>query len=158
MRNLEVAFMEDRLEKRIEILAPVSRVWQALTDSRQFSEWFQVKMDRPFVAGEAVGGQITSPGYEHLRIEIIVKTIEPSSYFSYTWHPYAVDPKMDYSQEAPTLVEFRLKEVPAGTLLVVTESGFDKLPKERYADAFRMNSRGWEIQLERIGAYVSKAS
>jgi uncharacterized protein YndB with AHSA1/START domain len=150
--------MEDRLEKRIEILAPVSRVWKALTDSRQFGEWFQVEMDGPFVAGEAVGGQITSPGYEHLRIEIIVTTIKPSSYFSYTWHPYAVDPRKDYSQEIPTLVEFWLEEIPNGTLLVVTESGFDKLPKERYADALRMNSRGWEIQLGRIGAYVSKVS
>jgi uncharacterized protein YndB with AHSA1/START domain len=158
MRNPEVAFMEDRIEKRIEISAPVPRVWRALTDSRQFGEWFRVKMDGPFVAGEAVGGQLTFAGYEHLRMEIIVKTIRPTSYFSYTWHPYAVDPKEDYSQETPTLVEFRLEEAGNGTLLVVTESGFDKLPKERYADAFRMNTRGWEQQLEQIGAYVTKAS
>jgi uncharacterized protein YndB with AHSA1/START domain len=158
MRNPEVAFMEDRIEKRIEISAPVARVLQALTDSRQFGEWFLVKMDGPFVAGEAVGGQLTFPGYEHVRMEIIVKTIRPTSYFSYTWHPYAVDPKKDYSQETPTLVEFRLEEARSGTLLVVTESGFDKLPKEHYADAFRMNNRGWEQQLEQIGAYVTKAS
>jgi uncharacterized protein YndB with AHSA1/START domain len=158
MRNPEVAFMEDRIEKRIEISAPVARVWRALTDSRQFGEWFLVKMDGPFVAGEAVGGQLTFPGYEHVRMEIIVKTITPTSYFSYTWHPYAVDPKKDYSRETPTLVEFRLEEARGGTLLVVTESGFDKLPKERYADAFRMNARGWEQQLVQIGAYVSKAS
>ena len=150
--------MEDRIEKRIELSAPVARVWQALTDSRQFGEWFRVKMDGPFVAGEAVGGQLTFPGYEHLRMEIVVKTIEPTSYFSYTWHPFAVDSKMDYSQETPTLVEFRLQETGSGTLLEVTESGFDKLPKARYADAFRMNTRGWEQQLEQIAAYVSKAS
>jgi hypothetical protein len=93
-----------------------------------------------------------------VRMEIVVKTIRPTSYFSYTWHPYAVDPKKDYSQETPTLVEFRLEEARSGTLLVVTESGFDKLPKERYADAFRMNTRGWEQQLEQIGAYVTRAS
>jgi uncharacterized protein YndB with AHSA1/START domain len=150
--------MEDRIEKRIEISAPVARVWQALTDSRQFGEWFLVKLDGPFVAGEPVGGQLTFPGYEHLRMELVVKTIQPTSYFSYTWHPYAVDPKIDYSQETPTLVEFRLAESANGTLLVVTESGFAKLPKERYADAFRMNTRGWEQQLEQIKAYVSKAS
>jgi uncharacterized protein YndB with AHSA1/START domain len=150
--------MEDRIEKRIEISAPVARVWQALTDSRQFGEWFLVKLDGPFVAGEPVGGQLTFPGYEHLRMELVVKTIQPTSYFSYTWHPYAVNPKIDYSQETPTLVEFRLAESANGTLLVVTESGFAKLPKERYADAFRMNTRGWEQQLEQIKAYVSKAS
>jgi hypothetical protein len=91
--NQEVAFMEDRIEKQIEIAAPVSRVWQALTDSRQFGEWFLVKMDGPFVAGQPVAGQITHPGYEHVRMEIVVKAIEPETLFSYTWHPYAVDPK-----------------------------------------------------------------
>lgn len=150
--------MEDQIEKRIEISAPVSRVWRALTDSREFGEWFQVKLEGPFVAGQAVGGQLTFPGYEHVRMEVVVKAIRPTSYFSYTWHPYAVDPKADYSQETPTLVEFRLEEIKSGTLLVVTESGFEKLPKERYSDAFRMNSRGWEQQLEAIRAYVHKAA
>lgn len=150
--------MTNQIKKQIEISAPRARVWQALTDSRQFGEWFLVKMDGPFVAGKPVSGQLTYPGYEHLRMEIVVQTIEPISYFSYTWHPYAVDPKVDYSQETPTLVEFRLEETARGTLLVVTESGFDNLPKERYADAFRMNSRGWEQQLDNIKAYVGKAS
>lgn len=83
--------METRIEKQIEIAAPVSRVWRALTDSRQFGEWFLVKMDGPFVAGQPVGGQITHPGYEHVRMEIVVKTIEPETLFSYTWHPYSID-------------------------------------------------------------------
>src|SRR5580692_3072226 len=114
--------METQIEKQIEIAAPVSRVWRALTDYRQFGEWFMVKMDGPFVVGKTVGGQITHPGYEHLRMEIEVKAIEPETLFSYTWHPYAVDPKADYSQETPTLVEFRLQDIANGTLLVVTES------------------------------------
>src|SRR5271166_6665150 len=106
---------QDRIEKRIELAAPVDRVWQALTDSRQFGEWFLVNMDGPFVAGEPVGGQLTFPGYEHVRMEIVVQAIKPTSYFSYTWHPYAVDPLKDYSQEIPTLVEFRLEKAPSGT-------------------------------------------
>jgi uncharacterized protein YndB with AHSA1/START domain len=150
--------MENQIEKRIEMSASVDRVWQAITDYRQFGEWFRVKMEGPFVEGKSVGGQLTYPGYAHLKMEIVVKTIKPTSYFSYTWHPYAVDPEADYSQETPTLVEFRLEETPGGTLLVVTESGFDKLPPERYTDAFRMNSRGWEQQLKNIEAYVGNAS
>jgi uncharacterized protein YndB with AHSA1/START domain len=148
--------MENQIEKKIELAAPIARVWEALTDYRQFGEWFQVKMDGPFVAGRPVGGQITFPGYEHLRMDVVIQSIQPTSYFSYTWHPYAVDPKVDYSQETSTLVEFRLTGISKGTLLVVTESGFDQLPPERYADAFRMNTRGWEQQLESIAAYVSK--
>jgi uncharacterized protein YndB with AHSA1/START domain len=150
--------METQIEKRIEIAAPVSRVWQALTDSRQFGEWFLVKMDGPFVAGQPVAGQITHPGYEHLRMEIVVKVIEPETLFSYTWHPYAIDPKVDYTKEEPTLVEFRLRPIAGGTLLTVTESGFDKIPSDRRAEAFRKNDGGWAQQMNNIQAYVNKTS
>lgn len=148
--------MEDRIEKQIEIAAPVERVWRALTDSRQFGEWFLVKMNGPFVAGEPVDGQLTHPGYEHMRMEIVVKAIEPKTFFSYTWHPYAVDPKVDYSKETPTLVEFRLRATEGGTLLTVTESGFDKIPSARRPEAFRMNTSGWAKQMENIQSYVHK--
>ena len=148
--------METQIEKQIEIAAPVSRVWRALTDYRQFGEWFLVKMDGPFVAGKPIGGQITHPGYEHLRMEIVIKAIEPETLFSYTWHPYAVDPKVDYTKEASTLVEFRLQATAGGTLLTVTESGFEKIPSERRAEAFLRNDGGWRQQMKNIEAYVSK--
>jgi len=150
--------MEDRIEKRIEIAAPVSRVWNALTDSRQFGEWFLVKMDGPFVAGKPVAGQITHPGYEHVRMEIVVEAIESQTLFSFTWHPHAVDPKVDYSQEESTLIEFRLQPTPGGTLLTVTESGFDKIPAERRAEALLRNDSGWGQQMKNIQAYVTKES
>ncbi len=150
--------VEDFMEKRIELRAPVERVWRALTDSRQFGEWFQVTFDGPFIAGQPVSGQLTFPGYEHLRMDIEVKAIEPESYFAYTWHPYAVDPKVDYAQETPTLVEFRLKAVEAGTLLTVKESGFDKIPSARRAEAFRMNTGGWAQQMKSLESYVCKTS
>ena len=148
--------METQIEKQIEIAAPVSRVWRALTDYRQFGEWFLVKMDGPFVAGKPIGGQITHPGYEHLRMEIVIKAIEPETLFSYTWHPYAVDPKVNYTKEASTLVEFRLQATAGGTLLTVTESGFEKIPSERRAEAFLRNDGGWKQQMKNIEAYVSK--
>ena len=150
--------MEDCIEKRIEIAATVGRVWRALTDSRQFGEWFRVLLDGPFVAGEPVGGQLTFPGYEHIRMEVEVKAIEPETCFSHTWHPYSVDPKVDYTQETPTLVEFRLKAVEGGTLLTVKESGFDKIPGARRAEAFRMNTDGWAQQMKNLEAYVCKTS
>ncbi len=150
--------MENTIEKRIEIAVPVSRVWQALTDFRQFGEWFLVKMEGPFVAGKPAAGQITHPGYEHLRMEIVVKAIEPQTLFSFTWHPYAVNPKLDYSQEESTLIEFRLQPTPGGTLLTVTESGFDRIPAERRAEAFLRNDGGWAQQMKNIQAYVAQAS
>ena len=147
--------MNDRIEKRIELKAPLSRVWRALTDHRQFGEWFRVKIEAPFVPGEAVRGQILHPGYEHVTWQAVIQKIEPEHLFSFTWHPYAVDPAFDYSSETPTLVEFRLEETAGGTLLVLTESGFDKIPAHRRAEAFRMNEGGWTQQMKNIENYVA---
>jgi uncharacterized protein YndB with AHSA1/START domain len=149
--------MDARLEKRLELKAPISRVWRALSDYREFGQWFGVKMEAPFVAGQPAQGQITHPGYEHLRIHVVIQKIEPERLFSFTWHPYAVDPKQDYSKETPTLVEFHLQKSATGTLLVVTESGFDKVPAERRAEAFRMNDGGWTQQMKNIEAHVARA-
>ena len=146
----------DRIEKRIELNASVSRVWKALTDHNEFGEWFHVKLDGPFKSGEVSRGHVTYPGYEHLKWEAAIKAIDPERYFAFTWHPYAVDPKVDYSEEPPTLVEFLLDPTANGALLTVTESGFDKIPLARALEAFRMNETGWEIQMKNIEAYVSK--
>jgi uncharacterized protein YndB with AHSA1/START domain len=150
--------MQDRIEKRIELKAPVSRVWRALTDYREFGSWFLVKLEGPFVAGKETEGQITHPGYEHLRWRVMVQQMQPEKLFSFTWHPYAIDPQHDYSQEEPTLVEFRLAETPTGTLLTLTESGFSKLPAHRIADALRMNDTGWSAQLKNIERHVARGS
>jgi len=83
-----------------------------------------------------------------------VKEIVPEKLFSFTWHPYAVDPAVDYSQEEPTLVEFRLEPTAAGTRVTVTESGFEKVPEARRAEAFRMNDGGWTQQVKNIEEYV----
>lgn len=148
--------MENQIEKRIELNAPVSRVWRALTDHREFGEWFRVKLDGPFVPGQVSRGHITYPGYEHLKWEAVVKQMQPEKLFSFAWHPYAIDPNVDYSQETPTLVEFRLEKTTAGTLLVVTESGFDKIPSHRQIEALRMNSDGWAIQMQNIEKHVAQ--
>ena len=148
--------MTDRVEKRIELKAPVARVWRALTDYREFGEWFLVKIDGPFVPGDVSRGHITHPGYEHLQWEAVVKAMEPERLFSFTWHPYAIDPKVDYSAEPQTLVEFRLEKTAEGTLLTVTESGFDKIPAGRRAEAFRMNENGWAQQMKNIERYVAE--
>jgi len=150
--------MTDRIEQRIELKAPVARVWRALTDHREFGEWFRVKIDAPFVPGEVSRGNITYPGYEHLKWEAVVKAMEPERLFSFTWHPYAVDPKMDYSKEPQTLVEFRLEKTAEGTRLTVTESGFDKIPAGRRPEAFRMNEGGWAEQMKNIERYLASKS
>jgi uncharacterized protein YndB with AHSA1/START domain len=148
------------IEKRIELKAPVSRVWRALTDYREFGEWFRVKLDGPFVAGQVSRGHITYPGYEHVKWEAIVQEMEPEHLFSFTW-PHAkslerASYSSDYSQEPMTLVEFRLEKTARGTLLALTESGFENVPPDRRLEDFRRNEGGWAEQLRNIEKYVSE--
>jgi uncharacterized protein YndB with AHSA1/START domain len=147
----------DRIEKQIELKAPVSRVWRALTDYREFGEWFLGEAGGAVCGGErGAGTDYASWLREHLQMTMIVQKIEPERYFSYTWHPYAIDPKVDYFEGDPTLVEFRLEKSAKGTLLVVTESGFDKIPSGRRLEAFRMNENGWAQQLKNIESHVAE--
>jgi uncharacterized protein YndB with AHSA1/START domain len=149
--------MSDRIEKRIQLKAPVSRVWRALTDHREFGEWFRVKLEGPFIPGQVSRGHITYPGYEHLEWEAVIRKMEPERLFSFTWHPYAIDPDFDYSAETPTLVEFALEPASGGgTLLSVTESGFDRIPAGRRLEAFRRNEGGWTEQMKNIESHVSQ--
>jgi len=147
--------MQDRIEKRIELMASVERVWRALTDHEEFGEWFRVKLDGPFVVGDVSRGQITYPGYEHLAWEAEVQAMDPERLFSFTWCPYGGDPDVDYSDEPKTLVEFRLEPTPDGTRLDISESGFAALPDEpRRIDALRRNTQGWTAQVKNITAHV----
>jgi uncharacterized protein YndB with AHSA1/START domain len=146
--------MSDRIEKVIELNAPVERVWRALTDHNEFGEWFRVKLNGPFVPGEVAVGRVTHPGYEHLKWEATIKQMEAPRLFSFTWHPYAIDLDVDYSQEVPTLVEFRLEPTSSGTRLTIVESGFDALPGHRQGEALRRNDGGWEQQTRNIQAHV----
>ena len=144
----------DGIEKHMVLRAPRARVWRALTIAEQFGAWFRVKLVGEFAAGETIRGRLVIPGYEHVTLEMLVERIEPEHYFSYRWHPYAVDPKADYSAEPTTLVEFRLEEQAGGTALTIIESGFDRIPLSRRAEAFRMNDQGWASQSEKLARYV----
>jgi len=144
----------DRIEKKILLRAPRARVWRALTEAAEFGTWFRVALDSAFAAGQGTTGRVTYPGYEHLTFEVMVERMDLEKLFSYRWHPYAVDPKVDYSKEPTTLVEFRLEPGAGGTHLTVSESGFDRIPAGRREEAYRMNSQGRAVQMENIQRHV----
>jgi len=146
----------DRIEKQVLLKAPRKRVWRALTDSAEFGSWFRVLLKDPFSPGKEIAGPVLHPGYEHLTWRVTVETMEPELLFSWRWKPHAIDPNKDYSREPTTLVTFELTEVPGGTLLKVTESGFDGIPLERRETAFRGNSEGWAIQMGNIERHVTQ--
>ena len=147
----------DRIERNVLINASRARVWRALADAGEFGDWFGVNFKgKTFVAGKHIQGKITYPGYEHLNMDVLVERIVPEQLLSWRWHPAAIDPKVDYSQEPTSLVVFELKEVAGGTLLTVVESGLDNIPLARRADVFRMNSSGWDQQMGNIKKHVAK--
>jgi uncharacterized protein YndB with AHSA1/START domain len=147
----------DRIEKNTLIRAPRARVWRALSDAKEFGEWFGVVLDGAFEAGAVVRGRITHPEYAHVQLEMIIERVEPERILAYRWHPYAVERGVDYSAEPTTLVELTLEEAPEGTMLTVVESGFDRIPLARRAEAFRMNSGGWAAQMDNVRGHVESA-
>jgi uncharacterized protein YndB with AHSA1/START domain len=145
----------DRVEKSIVVRAPRSRVWRAITTAQEFGAWFRVNLEGEFAEGESIRGKITHPGYEHVTVDMLVERMEPERHFSYRWHPYAVEPGVDYSAEPTTLVEFILDEAEGGTAITIIESGFDRIPLGRRAEAFRMNDNGWAGQIKNLARYVA---
>lgn len=159
----------DRIEKTTLLRAPRERVWRAISDAKHFGSWFGVDFDGPFVAGQHLTGKIVPTSvdaevaksqepYRGRAFDFTIDRIEPMRLFSFRWHPFAVDPNVDYSNEQTTLVEFVLEELAEGTKLVITESGFDKVPLERRAQAFAMNEQGWAAQTKLIEKYLANAS
>jgi uncharacterized protein YndB with AHSA1/START domain len=156
----------DRIEKKVLLRASRERVWRAISDSQQFGSWFGVEFKGPFIAGMRMTGKIvpttvdaevakSQKPYEGIAFEFSVERIEPMRLFSFRWHPGAVDPAIDYSKEPTTLVVFELEEVSGGTMLTVTESGFDRIPLERRARAFASNEQGWTAQMTLIEKYLA---
>ncbi len=145
----------DRIEKRIVLRASRSRVWRAITTAEEFGAWFRMNIDGEFAEGGTIRGRITHPGYEHMTLEMLVERIEPERYFSYRWHPNAIDPAVDFSAEPTTLVEFILEDTEGGTAVTIVESGFDRIPLARRAEAFRMNEQGWAGEIKNLERYVS---
>ena len=151
----------DRIERRILLNAPRARVWRAIATAAEFGAWFRVDLEGDFEEGRTIHGKMTEPGYEGLAFECEVDQVVPETLFSFRWRPYAGIPDYDYSREGPgakTLVTFMLEDAVGGTLLTLTESGFDNLPPERRRPAFDGNSEGWDIQIGRIADYVGRAS
>jgi uncharacterized protein YndB with AHSA1/START domain len=157
----------DRIEKKILLRAPRPRVWRAITEAEQFGAWFGVDLDSAFVEGARVTGRITptqvdpevaklQEPHKGLPFVITIERIEPERHFSFRWHPFSVDPKVDHSKEPTTLVTFELEEVDGETMLRLTESGFSKVPLERRADAFTANEGGWEHQMKLIEKYLQR--
>jgi uncharacterized protein YndB with AHSA1/START domain len=146
----------DRIERKILLRAPRARVWRALSEASEFGDWFGVDFTgKAFAAGKTVRGQCTYPGYEHISMEVQIERMVPQRLLSWRWHPAAIDPAVDYSQEPTTLVVFELEEVEGGTLLTVAESGLDKIPLARRATVLRLNTSGWDEQMQSIEKHVA---
>jgi uncharacterized protein YndB with AHSA1/START domain len=157
----------DRIEKQILLRAPLERVWKAISDAKQFGTWFGIEFDGQFAPGASIGGRIVptkvdegvakmQEAYSGMAFDTMIERIEPMSLFSFHWHPYAVEPGADYTKEPTTLVTFALDEVADGVLLTITESGFDRIPLERRAEAFKSNEEGWAIQTTLIEKYLAR--
>jgi uncharacterized protein YndB with AHSA1/START domain len=159
----------DRIEKKILLKAPRARIWRALTDAGEFGKWFGMKLDGPFTPGAQITGVIApttvdaevgqaQKAHEGMPFEITIDRIEPERLFSLRWHPFAIDRTVDYSGEPTTLVEFVLDDAPEGIMLTVSESGFDRIPLARRAQAFEANNGGWAMMVKVFEKYIASVA
>jgi uncharacterized protein YndB with AHSA1/START domain len=148
----------DQIENSVVLEAPRAEVWRALSDTKAFGEWFGVQLNGVFTPGALVRGKVTLKGYEDIPIELKIERMEAERFLSWQWHPYAIDPQIDYSKEPTTLVVFELEGVPGGTRLHVRESGFEAIPASRRLEAYEANEKGWNMQMESIQRYLKKAA
>ncbi|HMI40364.1 MAG TPA: SRPBCC family protein [Sphingomicrobium sp.] len=146
--------MTNTITKTTHVKAPIDRVWRAISDHKEFGQWFNVALDQPFQAGQTSTGKITHPGFEHCAWNAEIEAIEPTRRFALRWHPFAIDPDVDYSDERTTLVEFLLEPEADGTRVTITETGFDKLPEARREIALRSNTQGWAAQANNLREYA----
>ena len=162
-----MAHTPDRIKKQVVLRVPRERVWRAISEAKRFGSWFGVELDGEFTAGTLLSGRIAptkvdpevaklQQPYVGFPFEFHIERMEPMNLFSFRWHPSAADRNVDYSVEPMTLVEFRLEDVAQGTLLTITESGFDRIPLERRAKAFTSNEAGWTHQLQLIEKYLDR--
>lgn len=145
---------QDRIEKVVDLAAPVARVWRAITDHMEFGEWFRVRLDGPFEVGATTTGNITYPGHEHVKWVSTTEQMDHECLFVFSWPPSTIDPDTDYGMEAKVRVEFRLEPIETGTRLTITETGFQQFPEKKRLDVLRSNVEGWDIQAKNITAYV----
>ncbi len=146
---------QDRIEKVVELAAPVAQVWLAITDHEEFGQWFRVRLDGPFKVGATTTGRITYPGHEHVKWESLTERLDHERLFAFSWPPSAVDPDTTYDNDAKVLVEFRLEPTETGTRLTITESGFLQFPESKRLEVLRSNKEGWDIQAENVAAHVA---
>jgi len=144
------------IERSTLVRAPRSRVWQALTDIKEFSKWFGVEAEGEFTPGARLRMISTHEGYQGVEFFVDVLKMEAPEIFSWRWRPGSKQPGEDTSGEPATVVEFRLTEVEGGTLVTVVESGFDGLSLARRTRVFEENTRGWEFQLASLNRYAGQ--
>lgn len=145
---------QDRIEKVVDLAAPVSRVWRALTDHEEFGQWFRVQLDGPFREGVTNTGNVTYPGYEHMEWVSTTERLEPERLFAFSWPPRILDPDTTYGDDAKVVVEFRLEPSEIGTRLTIIETGFLQFPDSKRLEVLRSNTEGWDLQAQNIAAHV----
>jgi len=147
--------MQDTIVREITVKAPKERVYQAITDPEQIITWFPDVIE----GGTLEVGQrpvFIFTGENH-RASIYVEAAKPFEYFAYRWVPGGDGFVGDVLTVANTLVEFRIEELPDGTKVTLTESGFTSLPAEVMEQRLSENSGGWDIMMDLLEKKMNQA-
>ena len=149
--------LDDRIDRTIELAAPLDRVWRALVTPSEIAAWFRVGIEGPLTLGNEVWMTWAEPNQPPKRFRIRVVEMDAPRRFAWEWHPGEIDSAIDYSREPRTRVTFTLEATPGGTRLTLSETGFTAVSLARRAKVFKDNSQGWTEVLTWFKDHVEKA-
>jgi len=145
----------DRIEREIEIEAPIDVVWAVLTEPGHIASWFtdEAQLDaRPGGDGRLVfrSRATGTPTAVDLRVE----EVDPPQFFSFRWaHAEGAEPDETNS----LLVQFTLRAAGDATRLRLVETGFDRLerPEAERERQSAEHQNGWDVHLAALREYAA---
>lgn len=145
----------DRVEKSLDVRAPRSRVWRAISDAREFGTWFGLGEPLELQGTFEPGGRILVrwAGRREPELFCTIERVEPERLLAFRWVPYEIADGDDPARHPTTLIEMRLADCDIGTRLTISESGFAALPADKQYKRDQ-NGMGWAIQLQSIAQHL----
>ena len=120
-----------RVERDVVVEADPDEVWEALTDEGRLEEWLAPDVELDPVEGGELSVR-DDDGERHGTVE----TVAERERLAFTW---------ERPEQGPSLVEFTIEAVPAGTRVVVVETSL--VPGETFAPTASAN---WGAALPRL--------
>jgi uncharacterized protein YndB with AHSA1/START domain len=138
-------------QKSVEIRAPASRVWQALTTPASMKKWMMPDLELDIITGWKVGGPLLMRGNmngKDFENRGMVLLYEPEKHLQYS-HLSSIS-RLPDRPESYSILDFALQPTGERTILTLTQSNF---PSQ---SIFKHLSFYWNVTLEVLKKWIEE--